>query len=103
MKLGAVVIISISNANGTGTIDEAFDKALDSIKKYEESDPDMYLLLKNRIMKERLSTIYIKMMLLASYYSEAELAAFKAEFKYYATLFKLSELKEGSDFGDLLD
>jgi hypothetical protein len=54
-------------------------------------------------MKERLSPIYIKMMLLASYYSEAELAAFKAEFKYYATLFKLSELKEGSDFGDLLD
>ena len=84
-------------------IDEAFDKALASIKKYEESDPDMYLLLKNRIMKERLSPIYIKMMLLASYYSEAELAAFKAEFKYYATLFKLSELKEGSDFGDLLD
>ena len=84
-------------------IDEAFDKALDSIKKYENSDPELYLLLKNRIMKERLSPIYIKMMLLASYYSEGELAAFKAEFKYYATLFKLSELKEGSDFGDLLN
>ena len=66
-------------------IDEAFDKALASIKKYETSDPDMYTLLKNRIMKERLSPLYIKMMLLASYYSEAELAAFKAEFKYPAS------------------
>ena len=84
-------------------IDQAFDKALDSIKKYENSDPEMYTLLKNRIMKERLSPLYIKMMLLSSYYSEGELAAFKAEFKYYATLFKLSELKEGSDFGDLLN
>lgn len=84
-------------------IDAAFDKALASIAKYETSDPDTYTLLKNRIMKERLSPTYIKIMLLSSYYSEEELAAMKAEFKYYATLFKLSELKEGSDFGDLLN
>ena len=83
-------------------IDAEFDKALASIEKYQETDLDMYLLLKNRIMKERLSPLYIKMMLLTSYYSQEELAAFKAEFKYYANLFKLSESKEGSDFGDLL-
>ena len=84
-------------------IDQQFDKALASIEKYATSDPDLYLLLKNRIMKERLSPLYIKIMILTSYYSAEEIAEFRAEFKYYANLFKLSESKEGSGFGDLLD
>ena len=84
-------------------IDKAFDKALESIKKYEESDPALYRTLKNRIMKERLSPIYLKITLLSSYYSEEEMAQMKEEFKYYAKMFKLSEATEGSGFGDLLD
>ena len=84
-------------------IDEVFDKALESIKKYEESDPALYRTLKNRIMKERLSPIYIKITLLSSYYSEEEIVQMREEFKYYAKLFKLSESMEGSGFGDLLD
>jgi hypothetical protein len=84
-------------------MDELFDKALESIKKYETSDPDLYLTLKNRIMKERLSPIYLKITMLKSYYSDEEITQLRAEFKYYANMFKLSEAKEGSDFGDLLD
>ena len=84
-------------------IDKAFDKALESIKKYEESDPALYRTLKNRIMKERLSPIYLKITLLSSYYSEEEIAQMREEFKYYAKMFKLSESMEGSGFGDLLD
>lgn len=84
-------------------IDAAFDKALESIAKYEKTDYKTYELLKNRIMKERLSPIYIKISLLSSYYSAEEIAQFRADFKHYATLFKLSELREGAGFGDLLD
>jgi hypothetical protein len=84
-------------------MDELFDKALASIAKYETSSPDLYLSLKNRIMKERLSVIYMKIRILPSYYSENEIAQMRADFKYYVNFFKLSELKEGSDFGDLLD
>jgi hypothetical protein len=84
-------------------MDELFDKALASIAKYETNDPDLYLTLKNRIMKERLSVIYMKIRIVPSYYSEAEIAQMRADFKYYVNFFKLSELKEGSDFGDLLD
>ncbi len=84
-------------------IDENFDKALESIKKYETTDPDLYLKLKNRIMKERLTPIYIKLSTLSIYYSTEEIAQLRADFKYYVNLFKLSEIKEGSDFGELLD
>ncbi len=84
-------------------MDELFDKALASIAKYETSDPDLYLSLKNRIMKERLSSIYIKIRILPSYYSEDEISKMREEFKYYVNFFKLSELQEGAGFGDLLD
>ncbi len=84
-------------------IDQVFDSALASIKKYEKSDPQLYEKLKNRIMKERLSPIYIKITVLSAYYSDEELAKFKAEFKYYVNMFKLSESFEGADFGDLLE
>lgn len=84
-------------------IDEAFDKALKSIEKYKESDPDLYETVRNRIMKERLSIIYIKLTVLPSYYTASELAQLKADLKYYVNLFKLSEVQEGSGFGDWLD
>ena len=84
-------------------IDQNFDKALEAIKKYETSDPDLYLKLKNRIMKERLTPIYIKLSTLSIYYSAEEIAQLRADFKYYVTLFKLQEIKEGSGFGELLD
>ena len=84
-------------------IDANFDKALEAIKKYENTDPDLYLKLENRIMKERLTPMYIKLTTLTSYYSDVELAQLKSEFKYYVNLFKLAESSEGVDFGDLLN
>jgi hypothetical protein len=83
-------------------MDAAFKKATDSIAKYQESDPALYEKLMNRIKKEYLSPLYLKISLHSSYYSEAERAEMRAEFKYYANLFKLSEVHEGAEFGDLL-
>ncbi|MBE7078377.1 MAG: DUF4838 domain-containing protein [Clostridiales bacterium] len=85
------------------TMEECFDKAFASIEKYKESDPDLYLKLKNRIKKEELSIIYINLTLLSGYQSEEDYAALKEEFKYYVNLFKLSEVKEGSGFEGLLN
>ncbi len=89
--------------NVVAGMEECFDKALASIAKYEETDPDLYLKLKTRIMKERLSITYLKLTVLSAYQSEEEFAALKEEFKYYVNLFKLSEVKEGSGFEGLLD
>ena len=83
-------------------MDAAFKKATDSIAKYQESDPALYEKLMNRIKKEYLSPLYLKISLHSSYYSEAERAEMRAEFKYYANLFKLSEVHEGAELGDLL-
>lgn len=84
-------------------IDAAFDNALASIEKYQDSDPVLYNSLKTRIMKERLSPIYIKLTVLPSYYTESERAAMKADFKYYVNLFKFSEVLEGAGLGDLME
>ena len=84
-------------------IDGEFEKALASIEKYKTSDPAMFTKLSNRIMKECLSPIYIKLTILSTYYTETEIAQLRAEFKHYANLFKLAESQEGADFGDLLN
>jgi hypothetical protein len=84
-------------------IDAEFDKALAVIEQYRTTNPDMYETLKNRIMKERLSPMYIKLAILSSAYSAQEIAEIKAEFKYYVNLFKLTEIAEGSEFGGFLD
>ena len=84
-------------------IDVQFDQALAKIEVYKTSDPELYTSLKNRIMKERLTPYYIKITTLSSYYSKEELAQIKAEFKYYANLFKFQEVSEGGAFGNLLD
>ena len=84
-------------------MDEKFDAALSSIEKYKTSDPELYAKLEARIMKERLMPIYLKLTLLSSYYSAEEYAEMKATFKYYVNYFRLAEIKEGHDFGDLLD
>lgn len=84
-------------------IDKEFDKAFASIEKYKTSDPDLYTKLYNRIMKECLSPLYMKITMLSAYYTTAEMAQIKADFKYYANFFKLSESLEGADFGNLLN
>ena len=83
-------------------IDAEFDKMLKSIEKYQETDPELYNLLKNRIKKEWVSPLFIKLTVLPSYYTEEEYEEMRAEFKHYVSLFKFTQIKEGHDFGDLL-
>ena len=84
-------------------MDVLFDKALASIKKYKEEDPEFYLMMENRIMKERLTPLYIKITVLASYYDSYEIAQFKETIKHYVNVFKLAESKEGSCLEDVLN
>lgn len=100
---GEIVNKKIWTPSVVDEIEENFDKALLAIEKYKTSDPDLYGKLKDRIMKERLTPIYIIIAYLSEYYSTEENAQFRADFKYYVNYFKLAEIKEGSDFGDLLD
>ena len=84
-------------------MEEQFDLAIQSIQKYKTTDPVLYDELEERIMKERLQPIYLKLTLHSSYYSAEEYAELKSTFKHYVNLFILSEVREGHDFGNLLD
>ena len=84
-------------------IDDLFDKALKSIEKYQAEDPEFYTMMKNRIMKENLTPLYIKFTVLKSYYSDDEIAEIKETLKYYVNLFKLSESKEGAGLDDIFN
>ncbi len=83
-------------------IDAEFEKMLAAIEKYQTTDPELYSLLKNRIKKEYLTSLFIKLTVLTSYYSTEEYEEMRAEFKYYINLFNITQVKEGDDFGDLL-
>lgn len=83
-------------------IDAEFDKMMDAIAKYETTDPAMYSLLKTRIKKEYMTSLYIKLRVLPSYYSTEEYEEMRAEFKHYVSLFQMTQENEGDGFGDLL-
>lgn len=71
------------------------NKAFDSIKQFESTNPERYLTLYNRIMKEYLPLIYMKVLLYADYYSEAELKEMRDTFYFYASKFGITKIGEG--------
>ena len=99
---GEVLTVELWSQAVVAKMDEQFDAALASIEKYRESDPDLFMKLENRIMKERLMPIYLKLTTLSSYYSAEEYTELKATFKYYVNYFRLVEVMEGHGFGDLI-
>ena len=99
---GDVQNVQIWPQSVVAKMDVEFDKALKSIEKYRETDPQLFAKLEARIMKENLMPLYLKLTLHSSYYSAEEYTSMKATFKYYVNYFRLIESMEGHDFGDLL-
>lgn len=76
-------------------MDEQFALALESIAHYEETDPEMYQSLKDRIMKEYLSVIYLKAVVYGDNYSEEEMAEMRDTWNYYNEYFGIKNGGEG--------
>ena len=70
-------------------------KAFDLIKDFEISDYNRYQTLFNRIMKEYLPVIYMKVLLYADYYSQEELAEMRETFYFYTNKFGITKIGEG--------
>lgn len=79
------------------------DNALESIKHLESEDYALYSTLKNRIMKEYLSVIYLKMILYRSNYSDEEVNEMLEIFNFYTQLFGITKSGEGVDIGNIFD
>ena len=71
------------------------NKAFEAIKGLEETDPDKYETLFNRIMKEYLPVIYMKVLLYSDYYSQEELAQMRETFYFYTSKFGITKIGEG--------
>ena len=76
-------------------LDIIINEAFDSIKEFEFTDPEHYLLVYNRIMKEYLSVIYMKVYLYADYYSAQEIKEMRETFYFYANYFGITKIGEG--------
>jgi hypothetical protein len=67
----------------------------------KDSDPTLYDTLKNRIMKEYLTVIYLKLTLYADRYSSQQIALLKKDFKTYTSLWNISKTVESGNLEGL--
>ena len=77
-------------------LDALVKKAL-STNETSDLDSQTKELVKNRIMKEYLSVIYLEVMLYKNYFSNEELLNMKEIFTYYTTYFNITRTAEGGN------
>lgn len=82
---------------------DCIDEALKAIEVLRETDEALYTKVKNRIMKENISVLFMKLTHHASYYSNAEVAQMKADFKYYTNLFGVNATRENGSINGLFE
>lgn len=82
---------------------DCIDKALTAIEPLRTKDAELYQKIKNRIMKENISVLYLKLSHHSSYYSDEVVAQMKADFKYYTNLFGVNATREGGSLDGLFD
>ena len=84
-------------------LDKDIKLALASIESIRGNDLNLYETLSDRIMKEYLSVIYLKMKLYRSNYSEAEVNEMIETFEYYIQKFGITKQGEGFDIEGIFD
>ena len=84
-------------------LDILIHEALDAIAELEAIDNEQYTLLKNRIMREYISVIYLKLKLYRAHYSEAEQNEMIELFNYYTNLFGITHPGEGADMSGVFN
>lgn len=79
------------------------DEALASVEKYKGTDSALYEKLHDRIMKEYLTVLFLKLSYYQASCSAAEIAQMKADFRYYTTRFQIVNYAEGDSLEGLFD
>ena len=107
-SLGGGIYDSIGDSdiwteNLVNALGDALDDALSAVEKYKETDKQLYNKLHDRIMKEYLSVIFLKLSYYQASYGSAEIAAMKADFKYYTTYFQITNYAENDSLEGLFD
>ncbi len=107
-SLGGGIYDSIGDSdiwteNLVNAMGDALDDALDSIEKYKTTDGGLYKKLYDRIMKEYLSVIYLKLSYYQSSYTTAQISEMKSDFKHYTTYFQITNYSEGNSLEGLFE
>ena len=84
-------------------LDLDISRALEAIKHIEEVDYSLYTTLKNRVMKEYLSVIYLKMSLYRGNYTTEEINEMLETWEYYIQLFGITHAGEGNGINNIFD
>ncbi len=108
ISLGGGIYEAIGNSdlwteelvNAMGNI---LDEALASVEKYKTTDGELYTKLHDRIMKEYLSVIFLKLSYYQTSYSAEQISEMKADFKYYTSYFQIVNYTEGNALEGLFD
>ena len=74
-----------------------FNNAMEKIDIHRETNPDLYVSLRTRIMREYLSVIYLKITLYSYEFTAAEKAEMKDIFMTYTGYFGITKTEEGGD------
>lgn len=82
-------------------LDQAITNAMEAIEKYQSSNSGLYTLLKNRIMKEYLAIIYLKVTLYRATYTDEQIEEMKNIFEYYTNYYSIVASMEGGNLGGI--
>lgn len=107
-SLGGGIYDSIGDSNIwtetlVNALGDALDDALSAVEKYKATDKELYNKLHDRIMKEYLSVIFLKLSYYQASYTSAQIAEMKANFKYYTTYFQITNYAENDSLEGLFD
>ncbi len=78
-------------------MDQQIQLAMDAIAHYQDTDPELYQALSDRIMMENLSVLYLKAVVYGDSYSNEELAEMRETWNYYINYFGITKGGEGSN------
>lgn len=107
-SLGGGIYDSIGDSdiwteNLVNALGDSLDDALSAVEKYKTTDNELYAKLHDRIMKEYLSVIFLKLSYYQASYTSAQIAEMKANFKYYTTYFQITNYAENDSLEGLFD
>lgn len=107
-SLGGGIYDSIGDSdiwteNLVNALGDALDDAFSAVEKYKTTDNELYAKLHDRIMKEYLSVIFLKLSYYQASYTSAQIAEMKANFKYYTTYFQITNYAENDSLEGLFD
>lgn len=82
---------------------DCIEDAFAEIEKYKNTDTALYAKMYERIMRQKVSVIFLKLSHYQAYYSEAEVQQMITEFNYYTKLYSMTSHLEGGSVEGLFD